>query len=163
MPAGILPWRVVCFLAVLLSLFPETLLAGSSENETSVNAAIDLMYRAAETGDTTTMRGLLAPELRLFLTEKTKQSAPKGPEWLASFCRMIQRGTRVHFQVEWKESGQDGDLAWYRAIETVRWVKNGEQEPVTTSRWLTTQIWTRRDGRWLVLHAHHSFIPPSTP
>src|SRR5262245_34474526 len=109
MHARLLSRPVVPFLIVMIPLFVKTLFAGATEQDTSAHAAIESMRRAVEAGDTTTMRSLVAPELRLFITEKTKQNASSGPAWLASFCRMIQKGTRVHFEVEWQESGQDGD------------------------------------------------------
>ena len=130
----------------------------SDADGSDVRAISDRMYEAMEAGDLDVIERFVSPAWKLYITLPTMQTQYDRDRWLTSMARMNESGTRVLFDTESAEWGVGAGMAWYRAEESVRWVGENEDEPVATARWLSTHVWAKEDGQWVVVHSHHSYV-----
>lgn len=158
----IFPPKVLVLAAVfsffLIALGMPTVGANESLEESgSAQAAIEAFYKAIEAGDTEALEALIAADWSLFMSMTQWQGALDKESWLPGFASMNENGTHVRFKPITKHIGVGDKVAWYRADESVSWVDaNGKTQ--MEAHWLTTGVFEKRDGKWFIVHTHHSFV-----
>ena len=142
--------------------------AFAGDDEWKPKSDMDKLYakfcRAIGEGDRKTMEKMLAPEWTMFITVPSVQTRASREEFFALFDQAFAPDNLriVVNDVEW---GGGETTAWCRADEYHDWVTSlstvtGKTIPRERTHVLSTHIFEKRDGKWLMVHTHHSSVPP---
>ena len=75
-----------------------------------------------------------------------------------SWVRIFQNTREIRIQLSHVSVRIEGTLAWVCCTENI---SNRFGEGVETAQALSTNIFMRQEGRWLLIHHHASLTPPS--
>jgi hypothetical protein len=146
---------------VLLAILVVASSAFAGDDEWKPKSDMDKLYqkfcRALEDGDRKDLEKMLSPEWTMFITVPSVQTRATREEFFALFDQAFAKDNLriVVNDVEW---GNGESTIWCRADEYHDWV-TGEGKPRERSHVLSTHIFEKRDGKWLMVHTHHSWIP----
>ena len=129
----------------------------STDDEADAKAAIEALHDAFEAGDIKAIESATAPDWSIFMTMPQWQGVTDKQSWLPDFARMNEAGSHVRFEPISKHVGVGDKVAWYRADEAVSWVDDNGAV-MMRAHWLTTGVFEKRDGKWVAVHVHHSFV-----
>ncbi len=114
-------------------------------------------YRAFESLDVHRMRAVWA---------QSEEIACVHPGWplLTGFERVMESWKRIfentpmmQFTITGAVVRVQGDMAWVMCMENINTLVDGK---VAEAKVQATNVFTKRDGRWLMVHHHGSSLPP---
>ena len=113
--------------------------------------------RILEEADREALESLLADDWEMFYALPHGQGQTTREEFLQMFAESWASGylDLVVNDVHW---GGGENTAWCRVDEYHDWFA-GEGEPRSRTHVLTTNVFEKRDGKWLLVHIHHSWLP----
>ncbi len=121
--------------------------------EAAVVEANEGFYRAFETLDIDRMTAVWARDETVRCVHPGWALLQGWTGVMESWERIFDNATMMHFIITGTETSVEGDSAWVACTENLTQVMNGQ---VVESRVQTTNIFRRREGRWLMVHHHGS-------
>ena len=125
------------------------------EAAAAVVAANDGFYRAFESLDVDRMTAVWARDEVVRCVHPGWGMLEGWADVMESWARIFDNATMMQFIVTGAEASVEGDWAWVACTENLTQVMNGQ---VVESRVQTTNIFRKRDDRWLMVHHHGSPI-----
>lgn len=122
----------------------------------AVKQANSAFYRAFESLDVHRMRAAWA---------QSEEIACVHPGWplltgfekvMESWKRIFENTSMMQFTITGAVVRIEGDAAWVMCTENINTLMDGK---VAEAKVQATNVFTRRDGRWLMVHHHGSSLP----
>ena len=126
---------------------------GAKAVEEAVVEANEGFYRAFETLDIDRMTAVWARDETVRCVHPGWALLQGWTDVMESWERIFDNATMMHFIITGTETSVEGDWAWVARTEHLTQVMNGQ---VVESRVQTTNIFRKREGRWLMVHHHGS-------
>lgn len=144
--------------ALIVALLLTFAIPVGAETETLIEAH-SRWNAALSAGDAEAIEGFLADDgWIVFGLEKQRTQLPL-PEWFPHFRSALDTGTAFSVQDTDVRSGGGEKAGWVFAVQELSWTPEGMSEPAVVRSWYTTEAWELRDGKWKVVHIHHSLAP----
>ena len=120
-------------------------------------AALDRWIRADPDG----YLGLYAPEITYFdpMRDKRLTGLPAMQEMVAPLRGMQLPFTTVRYEIIDPQVQQHGDVA-ILTFNVVNYGTLPNQSEKLLNRWNSTEVYSRVDGQWKIIHSHWSFVKP---
>ena len=123
--------------------------------ETAVIEANDAFYRAFESLDIDNMTAVWAREEVVRCVHPGWGMLQGWADVMTSWERIFDNATMMHFVITEAEVSVEGDWSWVACTENLTQVMDGQ---VVESRVQTTNVFRKRNDRWLMVHHHGSPI-----
>ena len=128
-------------------------LAMSDEQETAVLAANQAFYDAFESLEISRMESVWSREDEVTCVHPGWPILTGWFEVMGSWERILEGAAMMTFTITGAEATVAGEAAWVTCTENLTSLVNGR---VMDGRIETTNLFVKREGRWLVVHHHGS-------
>lgn len=125
-----------------------------NEQETqAVQAANARFYEAFQSLDLERMSAVWAPDAHATVVHPGWRLIAGRDAVMESWKGIFDNATMMHFLITGVNVFVEGPLAWALCTENITTVLDGQ---VSEGRFQATNIYTLRDGQWLMVHHHGS-------
>jgi len=145
---------LMIFFSFLGMIFPPHQSAQQKAEE-AVKATLISMWTAIEENDVEKYSSYIHPEFTSFGEFDVYIKSGKELE-VRSVAQWLKKAKNVHTDMHQPEVKIIDRVAWI----TYYWTDYGEEDGKRfSSRGKSTRIFTKENGKWLCIHAHHTAVP----
>jgi len=146
---------VVLAAVCLILILPRAFAVDPIErDETAIKAALIDMWDAIEHKDIDRYAAHIHPDFSTFGETNTYLHEGKDLE-IRNVRSWLKNAEGVHTEMHQPKVTVRGETAWISYYWTDSGVDSGK---AFSSRGKSTRIFAKEDGRWLCIHAHHTFV-----
>jgi uncharacterized protein (TIGR02246 family) len=145
-----------CFL--LLAIGHQRAGAADPQIEKEVKEFTEKFLNAYETKDLAQLMTLFAQDNSVVVLDNSPSGRHIGPtEIKTAFEREFAETAKVKMKSQWISADRQGDVTWFSCELTAN-LDSPEEKLTIPVRW--SGVLSKRDGKWLLVLTHFSFVSP---